>query len=101
MANGCRISVLPAENAHSIAFVACPPRANRYILHGGKTAALDGSILVVFNLRRDLSGVAIIEQLASDDLPDCAYDFCFFSTGSMHSVKCPAPDCHVESSIFS
>jgi len=37
--------------------------AKRVILRCGNTAALNGSILVVSNLRHDLSGMAIIEHL--------------------------------------
>ena len=41
-----------------------------------KTAALNGSILVATNLRHHLSGYgAIIEQLASDDVLDSAYEW--------------------------
>jgi hypothetical protein len=43
-------------------------------LHRRKPAALNGSILVVSNLRHDLSGMAILDQLASDDVLDNAYE---------------------------
>jgi hypothetical protein len=43
-------------------------------LHCGKPAALNGSILVVSNPRHDLSGMAIIEQLAADAVLDGAYE---------------------------
>jgi len=69
---------LPSVRFDSNAFGACPPRANRYILHCGKTAASDGTILVVSSLRRDLSGMPIIEQLASDDLLDAPVIFASF-----------------------
>ncbi len=45
-----------------------------YILHRRKTTTLNGSILVVPNPRHDLSGMAIIEQLASDDVLGRAYE---------------------------
>jgi hypothetical protein len=44
-------------------------------LRCGNTAAFNASILVVSNLRHDLSGIAIIEQLASDDVLDGAYEW--------------------------
>lgn len=47
------------------------------ILHCGNPAALNGSILFVPNLRHDLSGMAIIGHLASDDVLDAAYEWLF------------------------
>jgi hypothetical protein len=50
-------------------------RANLDHFAAQKAAALNGSILVVPGLRHDLSGMAIIEQLASDDVLDRAYEW--------------------------
>ena len=49
-------------------------RAMKRLMHCSKTAALNGSILVAPNLRHHLSGMAIIEELASDDVLDSAYE---------------------------
>jgi hypothetical protein len=69
---------LPDVRFDSNAFGACPPRADRYSLHCGKTTALNGTILVVSSLRRGLSGMPIIEQLASDDLLNAPVIFVSF-----------------------
>jgi hypothetical protein len=45
------------------------------LMHCSKTAALNGSILVAPNLQHHLSGMAIIEELASDDVLDSAYEW--------------------------
>jgi hypothetical protein len=78
-----RLNVRPTPRAD---FEPLQRRAKRVILHCGNTAALNGSILVVSNLRHDLSGMAIIEQLVADDVLDSAYEWIFRSVAHWHTL---------------